>query len=169
MKFCPRCEQVLPVDQFVRNRSRAGGIGGYCRPCQNAQAAESIARLHGNTRHYHLRRRYGIGAADVEKMLETQGWICLVCHTTLTLKTAHVDHDHATGAVRGILCFNCNGGLGQFRDDALVLRRAARYLERSRPATRADGPPPWNGHVEPSALERHLRAQLSGTDLGTAS
>jgi hypothetical protein len=105
----------------------------------------------------------------VEKMLETQGWICLVCHTTLTLKTAHVDHDHATGAVRGILCFNCNGGLGQFRDDALVLRRAARYLERSRPATRADGPPPWNGHVEPSALERHLRAQLSGTDLGTAS
>jgi hypothetical protein len=131
MKICPRCEQVLALDRFVRNRSTKSGFGSYCRPCQNAKAAETIKRLHGSTRHYHLKRRYGIGAAEVEQMLDAQRWACLVCDTALTLKTAHIDHDHATGAIPGVLCFNCNGGLGQFRDNAITLRRAASYIERS--------------------------------------
>ena len=131
MKFCPSCEQILGIDQFVRNRSSKTGIGSYCRPCQNAKAAESIERLHGSTRHYHLKQRYGIGAAEVEHMLDGQGWSCPLCDTSMTLKSAHVDHDHLTGAVRGILCFNCNGGLGQFKDNPSALRRAALYVERS--------------------------------------
>jgi hypothetical protein len=131
MKYCPRCQEVLALDAFVRNRSDPSGIGAYCRPCQNAKVAESIARNHGNNRHYHLMRRYGIGADDVLEMLRGQGWLCPICDCQLTLETAHVDHDHRTGQVRAVLCFNCNGGLGQFRDDPQVLRRAAAYLEGS--------------------------------------
>jgi DNA-directed RNA polymerase subunit M/transcription elongation factor TFIIS len=110
MKFCPSCEQVLAIDQFVRNRSAKSGIGSYCRPCQNAKAAESIERLYGSTRHYHLKQRYGIGAAEVEQMLDAQGWSCPLCFTPLTLKSAHVDHDHVSGAVRGILCSTATAG-----------------------------------------------------------
>lgn len=58
-------------------------------------------------------------------MLEAQGGLCAIC---MTAPAVHVDHDHATGAVRALLCFNCNGGLGQFKDDWDVLRAAAEYV-----------------------------------------
>ena len=51
--------------------------------------------------------------------------MCAICQRP---DPEHVDHDHESGEVRGILCFNCNGGLGQFRDDATALLRAAEYL-----------------------------------------
>ena len=127
-KYCPSCKQVLPIEDFVRNRSTKSGFGSYCRPCQAAKAAESIKRVHGSGRHYHLKHRYGLGADEVLAMLEEQGSLCLVCRRQMTVETAHVDHDHVTGNVRGLLCFGCNGGMGQFADDPQVLVRAARYL-----------------------------------------
>src|SRR5690349_13951430 len=139
-RFCPSCETVLPLESFVRNKTTTTGYGSYCRPCQNAKATESRERLHGGARHYHLRRRYDIGADDVVRLLAAQGGCCAVCLRPLTVKQCHVDHDHATGNVRGILCFNCNGGLGQFRDDVRLLRRAARYLVgHARPERPAHG------------------------------
>jgi hypothetical protein len=159
MKRCPDCGEVLPRDAFVRNRTTKDGVGAYCRPCQNARAAESRQRLHGGSRHYHLKRRYGIGAVEVEEMLESQGWACPICATTLTAKTCHVDHDHKTGAVRGILCFNCNGGLGQFRDDPRALRQATAYLGKGRA---------WGGEAT-SRIEVRWTERLAEVEFGTAS
>jgi Recombination endonuclease VII len=42
---------------------------------------------------------------------------------------AHIDHDHVTGTVRGVLCFTCNAALGQLQDDPAIIRRAAAYVE----------------------------------------
>jgi hypothetical protein len=56
-------------------------------------------------------RRYGIGAAEFDELDAQQGGVCAICGRE---SPEHVDHDHETGKVRGILCFNCNGGLGQF-------------------------------------------------------
>jgi hypothetical protein len=72
-------------------------------------------------------------------MLTAQGGLCAVCRTA---PAAHVDHDHVTGRVRALLCFNCNGGLGQFKDDPEVMRAAAVYVERHRalPDTTVDAP-----------------------------
>jgi hypothetical protein len=64
---------------------------------------------------------------EADEMLKDQGGSCAICRAA---PAAHVDHDHETGAVRALLCFNCNGGLGQFRDDPAVLRAAADYVER---------------------------------------
>jgi hypothetical protein len=75
-----------------------------------------------------LKRRYGISAAEVDAMVEAQGGVCLICQER---PAEHVDHDHLSGAVRGVLCFSCNGGLGQFRDRVDIMAKAITYLERT--------------------------------------
>lgn len=77
-------------------------------------------------------------------MLAEQDGLCAIC---VQRPAEHVDHTHATGAVRGLLCFNCNGGLGQFRDDSELLDLAIDYLDSHRP-------PPSGGTV----LERLTHA-----------
>jgi hypothetical protein len=86
--------------------------------------------LYGGSRHYHLKHRYGIGADEFDELVRQQGGVCAICGRE---NPEHVDHDHDTGEVRGILCFNCNGGLGQFRDSIDALRAAASYLEAREP------------------------------------
>jgi hypothetical protein len=73
-----------------------------------------------------LKRRYGLTAAEADAMLEEQDGLCAICKAA---PAAHVDHDHATGRVRALLCFNCNGGLGQFKDDPVALHAAAYYVQ----------------------------------------
>jgi hypothetical protein len=72
-----------------------------------------------------LKRRYGITAAAADALLDQQGGLCAICRAA---PAVHVDHDHATGAVRALLCFNCNGGLGQFKDNPNLLHAAAYYV-----------------------------------------
>ncbi|WP_243708993.1 endonuclease VII domain-containing protein [Actinomadura sp. GC306] len=84
------------------------------------------ARNHGSGRNYLLKLRYGVTEEEVERMIAEQGGVCVIC---LRAEAKHVDHDHMTGLVRRILCFKCNGGLGQFEDDPERLRLAAEYLE----------------------------------------
>jgi hypothetical protein len=126
MKRCPDCGEVKPLDEFPRNKNSKDGRHTYCKPCHNARGRETYERLHGGTRHYHLKRRYGISADEFDELVRQQGGVCAICGRP---DPEHVDHDHVTGEVRGILCFNCNGGLGQFRDSVDSLRAAAAYLE----------------------------------------
>ena len=125
---CPACAQWKPNQDFPRNRSAVTGRAAYCKPCHNRIGRENREKLHGTTRQFHLRRRYGVDAVEVEWMILRQGGVCAVCGTG---NPAHVDHDHDTGKVRGVVCFNCNKGLGKLRDDPQLLRSAIRYLKKS--------------------------------------
>lgn len=127
MPRCPDCGEVKPAEDFPRNRSRPSGRHCYCKACNNARNRESIQRLHGNRRHYHLTARYGIGEDDVRALIEEQGGVCPICRRP---DPTHVDHDHRTGRVRAILCGACNAGLGQFKDDPVRIRNAIAYLSR---------------------------------------
>ncbi|MFP3967298.1 endonuclease VII domain-containing protein [Actinomadura fulvescens] len=127
MKYCPRCQETKPLEAFGRNRSEKSGLTAYCRPCHTAAMTEIKERTHGGQRNYMLKRRYGITVEDVERMAAEQGGVCIIC---LRSDPKHVDHGHKTGKVRGLLCFSCNGALGQFGDDVERLRAAAKYLDR---------------------------------------
>ena len=124
-KWCPDCSTVKPMEDFVRNASQPSGRAPYCKPCHNARGRASKEKI-GGSRTYHLKRRYGISAAEADVMLADQVGVCAICKVA---PAVHVDHDHATGAVRALLCFNCNGGLGQFKDDPLLLHTAAYYVQ----------------------------------------
>ncbi|MFI0446134.1 endonuclease VII domain-containing protein [Actinomadura sp. 6N118] len=127
MKYCPQCQETKPLEDFGRNRSKKSGLTAYCRPCHTAVMSEIKQRTHGSERNYLLKLRYGITEQDVERMAAQQGGLCAIC---LSSAAKHVDHDHKTGKVRGLLCFSCNGALGQFGDDSRRMRAAAAYLER---------------------------------------
>lgn len=84
-----------------------------------------------------LERNFGITLADYRSMLEKQNYCCAICdkpngtcaYSGETTKELSVDHDHVTGYVRGLLCNDCNRGIGQLGDSAARLRKAAEYLE----------------------------------------
>jgi hypothetical protein len=82
-------------------------------------------------RRHVLRRKYGITAQIKVEMLSSQGEGCAICFKPLTYSSGHVDHDHSTGKVRGILCLTCNAGLGQFGDSKKLLMAALSYLDKS--------------------------------------
>lgn len=81
-------------------------------------------------KHWKLRTQFGISLDQYNEMLVFQKHSCALCLThqdDLNLKLA-VDHDHATGQIRGLLCGSCNTGLGLFKDSIFRLDAAIKYL-----------------------------------------
>lgn len=83
-------------------------------------------------RQYHLRVKYGLTLDQLNDL----GSVCMICGVTLgayhTATSRHVDHDHQTGVIRGVLCGQCNRGLGYFKDSQALLSRAIAYLNECR-------------------------------------
>ncbi len=92
-------------------------------------------------RAYKIRKAYGIGYDQFEKMLAAQNGRCAICRSLPKVKFLSVDHCHKTGTVRGLLCDDCNRGLGLFRDIPARMRAAAKYIESSRKSSQP------NNHV----------------------
>lgn len=112
-------------------RPRARRPSKFCSAeCKAKERKES-----GAQRDRHLLRKFGITAADYDRMLAAQGGGCALCGRRPEDQAAryksflHVDHDHATGRVRGLLCAEHNLLLGRFDDNPALLRQAAEYLE----------------------------------------
>jgi Recombination endonuclease VII len=85
--------------------------------------AKNLAKIHAQTR----ARRHGTTVEILENMFQIQEGLCAICSQPLP-ENFHVDHDHRTGHIRGLLCPSCNKGLGHFGDDYGRLLDAAAYL-----------------------------------------
>ena len=82
-------------------------------------------------RKYSLKSNYGLTPDEYDKLFEMQEGRCAICKTPQEElpKRLHVDHDHKTGKIRGLLCQKCNHGLGQFNDNSSLLYEAIKYLK----------------------------------------
>jgi hypothetical protein len=145
-KTCKACKTEKLLTEFVKSKKSPHGRGANCYVCHRvytsrwyrAHRNEHIARTSENTRRRkskisyapHNVRRYGITPEQYAKLFEEQDGKCRICHKPETgaNKWLSTDHDHATGMVRGLLCNQCNLGLGNFRDSQDLLARAIEYL-----------------------------------------
>jgi Autographiviridae endonuclease VII len=71
---------------------------------------------------------YGISLQEYKSLLEMQGGLCAICSGDNTGKPLHVDHEHESGLVRGLLCLKCNTALGLINDDRVVASKMSEYL-----------------------------------------
>lgn len=142
---CPLPERVedsrhLNLREFiVRGNSQGKGNQEYC----SERCRDHVARIRQGQR---FRRYDGLDRETFTAEGERQGWRCDICgripepdkrrRILDELPYLQVDHCHSTNTRRGLLCGDCNKGLGMFRDNPALLRAAAAYIERHRAAER---------------------------------
>jgi hypothetical protein len=78
-------------------------------------------------RGYALKQKYGLSLAEYDTMMNEQNGGCAICGANTN--RLHVDHNHKTGKLRGLLCSNCNTSLGKFKDDVQILKKAITYIK----------------------------------------
>lgn len=81
-------------------------------------------------RNRQLKARYGISLDDYNNLVTKQNGVCKICEKTNGSQNLYVDHDHVTGKIRSLLCRSCNVGIGHFRDNPELLKRAMNYLTK---------------------------------------
>lgn len=103
------------------------------------ETQEELAARRLKKRRLALKIKYGISIEQYDELLKSQGGVCAICglpETTIdtrynTLRSLAVDHCHATGIVRGLLCNSCNPMLGNSKDDIEILTKAINYLRKT--------------------------------------
>ncbi len=139
-KLCVDCGEDKPLGAYSRHGGRRDQLRAYCKPCSVLRVQDYKRRNPRWELGYRLKRKYGLTIAAYDAMLAEQNERCAICREPFDDTRARyvcVDHDHATGAVRGLLCFNCNTVLGKVRDKPELLFNAIHYLERHTPKTGA--------------------------------
>jgi hypothetical protein len=123
-KQCRRCRKVKNAGRFSVHYRIGDGLSNWCKECTSEHCTKT-----------NKRRKYGMDDSAIVAMLSSQGNACAICLRQITFgerkNNFHIDHDHQTGSVRGILCETCNPGLGKLGDDPARIAMAIAYLKRT--------------------------------------
>ncbi|AUV60620.1 endonuclease VII [Gordonia phage SteveFrench] len=129
LKPCSSCKERLPRESFDRNRRMASGYASQCKTCfRNKGYTDEASRSE-----YRFQRKYGISMQEYDRMFDDQCGRCKLCGQSpegSRYSKLYIDHNHQTGKVRGLLCIECNFGLGKFKDNAELLDRASDYVRQ---------------------------------------
>lgn len=146
-KCCKRCKKTMSHTKFYRDKGHNDGLSSWCIECsrkrQRARYETNKPKILGQSKDYYIKHgakvrllrqinRYGIDESHfVELVIRSQG-LCDCCERQLETggkaSKLNIDHDHSTGLIRGILCTNCNTGIGMLGDDVDTLTKAIDYL-----------------------------------------
>ncbi len=145
-KTCTKCGETKDSSLFWRGKAprKDGtyGLRSYCIDCGTKRRLEYYHNQGGKAKQqqrsfkYNL-SRYGITKTDYDYLLNKQNKKCAICGATEVLRkdkrndSLYVDHCHSTGKIRGLLCNNCNSGLGMFKDKIENLKAAIEYLNEN--------------------------------------
>lgn len=126
-KRCYQCKVDKPLESFYQRKISKDGYRTECKDCNKQLRKNWVTKE--QRRDYDRKYNYGLSKEEFDSMLESQNGVCAICSGPASKRDYHVDHDHKTGKVRGILCHYCNLGLGNFKDSEELLTKAIRYLK----------------------------------------
>ena len=145
--MCNACGEILPLSSFNKNSETHDGYRYTCKTCrknrvpanpkfskQTRKPSKKYTRVK-KTPHssvskavYYRLRKYNLSLDEYHEMINRQDGLCAICSVDLGEKFC-VDHCHDSGAVRGLLCYSCNTGIGLLGDSPERLRLALSYLD----------------------------------------
>lgn len=131
-EVCTSCNLDKPVDEFHKHKLGRNGVNNICKVCAAALARErrQDPAIREREAHQKAERIFKMPPGRYAEMLAEQGGVCAICRKVRPNgRRLHVDHCHESGAVRGLLCYSCNTGLGAFRDNPDVMVAAIEYLQ----------------------------------------
>ena len=143
MVLCTVCGVAKDTAEFHRDSRTSTRLDRRCKSCRAEKSREryhrdvEVSREYGrqHQRRHRMRTAYGLTEDDWIALLQKQGGRCGMCgHLPSDARALVVDHDHGTGAVRELLCNNCNVIIGMAGDDVERLQKAIAYLVKHSPA-----------------------------------
>ncbi len=129
-------DRKLRYKEWLREYQKKRKLGfkkmGVCPSCQKRPAAENRTCCTQCLEDKKLAQKFGTAGPYRQlyaELFELQGGLCSICREAMTRPL--LDHDHKTMEIRGLLCSNCNVGLGQFKDNPELIMRALKYLNEN--------------------------------------
>lgn len=132
-KSCNVCGEHKLLSEYSKVHSAGNVYRVYCKKCAVKMVQDKRKDDPLWWRKFYLKKHFNMTMKDYQDMLESQDYKCLICETRFDIevigKRPNLDHCHSTGKIRGILCFNCNTGIGKLNDNLSTLKKAVQYLE----------------------------------------
>lgn len=133
-KKCSTCNLRLPktIEFFYKRNISENKFRSRCKICCYKARIINLKKMKIRERKANLKKQHNMTLDDYNNLYKLQKRKCAICNKCLKNNGVrqHIDHDHKTNKIRGLLCSNCNLGLGHFKDKIKFLKRAIKYLER---------------------------------------
>jgi hypothetical protein len=138
-KSCKKCGEIKDLESFPKKKDNRDGRSNSCKVCEGKRK-DKYKYTPEQWSDWRRKKKFGLEKDDYNSMLETQNYSCAICNIKLEeyiglhgngkkVDSFTVDHNHATGKIRGLTCFRCNLMLGYAQDNPKILEAGATYLK----------------------------------------